>query len=569
MYTSSWCAFVLGLVVLPAFVSAVPLTAPGRTSPRTGSIVLPFSRHKHSRRVVARDADDGDVGGEVGLGDNADLFYSVAVTVGDTTTAVNLDTGSSDLWVMSTDCHTKQCQQSTSPPYDATKTFRPSGNTVTLHFGDSTTGTHATGPVGRDTVTLAALTLENQTLAAVDDTDNSAVTNGGAGIMGLGFFAQSFVQEAAITAQFPGQTGTDIFIEQVANAGPLLSRLVLDGLIDQPIFAITLQRDTIDVSGQGQLTIGALPEGVDNSSITWVPVRLYTAADGGLQPPSFASNETYPLRWEVELDGVFLDGKRLPDTKEQANGIPTPSLSALIDTGNSLIRGPSDVVTDILTQVSPSFANNPNAQPVLPCGAAHNLSFQIGGKLFPVDPRDFVSQFQPDDAQNCIANNVVATDPPSQGALFSWSLGDPFLKSNLVVFYYGNLTHPSVDPPRMGFLSLVPQDAGQLLDQAVGEAQKDGGDFQSTTNAAPTNSALVTESETAVSTPAQSAATPTSTSAQTSAGTSRPDSTVTAPSQTASQSSSASLSHRLPDGHDMWYFCLLPTLSLLFSLCVL
>lgn len=89
--------------------------------------------------------------------------------------------------------------------------------------------------------------------------------------------------------------------------------MVMDGTIEQPLFAvrvsvsqchyqtehatvqITLQRDTIDISGNGQLTIGELPSGIDNSSLTWVPVRLYTPDDGGLQAPTFASGETYPL----------------------------------------------------------------------------------------------------------------------------------------------------------------------------------------------------------------------------------------------------------------------------------
>lgn len=91
---------------------------------------------------------------------------------------------------MSTACRTKQCRQSTSAPYDVSKTFKSLGGSVDLRYGDSVTGTHASGPVGRDTVTLAGLTLEGQTLAAVNDTDNSAVGNGGAGILGLGFPAQ-------------------------------------------------------------------------------------------------------------------------------------------------------------------------------------------------------------------------------------------------------------------------------------------------------------------------------------------------------------------------------------------
>ena len=104
--------------------------------------------------------------------------------------------------------------------------------------------------------------------------------------------------------------------------------------------------------------------------------------------------------------------------------------------------------------------------------------------MFPVDPRDFVSQKNSGDATTCVANNIVSTDPPSSGALFSWSLGDPFMKSNTVVFYYGNLTHPSVDPPRIGFLSNVPQNASALLQDAVSDAQQDGGNFESTLSSA-------------------------------------------------------------------------------------
>lgn len=137
------------------------------------------------------------------------------------------------------------------------------------------------------------------------------------------------------------------------------------------------------------------------------------------------------------------------------------------------------MVNDVLKSVSPAFASNPKAQPTFPCASAHTLSFQIGGQQFPIDPRDFVSQAKTGDASTCVASNIVATDAPSSGALFAWSLGDPFFKSNLVVFYYGNLTHPSLDPPRIGFLSNVPQNATQLLQDAVQDAQAAGGKFES------------------------------------------------------------------------------------------
>lgn len=49
----------------------------------------------------------------------------------------------------------------------------------------------------------------------------------------------------------------------------------------------------IDPSGQGLLSIGKLPDGIDNATLTWVPVRLYTASEGGVRAPSFAPNEVY------------------------------------------------------------------------------------------------------------------------------------------------------------------------------------------------------------------------------------------------------------------------------------
>ncbi|OCH87952.1 acid protease [Obba rivulosa] len=505
MFLSCWCPtavlLLLALVGPDVFTLARPLRLAERDQPAVQKgVTVPLGR----RRVVRRDAASS------GLGDFADLFYTVEVQVGNTSTAVNLDTGSSDLWVKSSDCHTTTCRSSTSVAYSAT-TFQSSGASVDLHYGDSTSGTQASGPVGFDSVGIAGLTVTDQPFAAVNRTNNSAVQYGGAGILGLGFPAQSFVQAAVINLEFNTPLTTDAFVSSIDSLGPVVSRLVQTGAITQPMFSISLQRDTIDVSGHGQLTIGQLPAGVDNSSVTWVPVRLYSPADGGLNPPTFAPDETYPLRWEVPIDAVFLDGQELPASTEQPQGVDSSVVSALIDTGNSLMRGPQDIVNSVLSSVSPAYAADSSAAPVLPCSSAHTLAFQIGGTLFPVDPRDFVSPNSTGDAETCVADNLVATDPPSVGTLFSWSLGDPFLKSNMVVFYYGNLSHPSVDPPRMGFMSVVPSNASLLLQDAISSAQQDGGVFSSTVDVAPTPGA---SSNTVVPTPpistGASSATPTS-----------------------------------------------------------
>ena len=53
------------------------------------------------------------------------------------------------------------------------------------------------------------------------------------------------------------------------------------------------------------------------------------------------------------------------------------------------------------------------------------------------------------------------------------------MNSNLVAFYYGNLTHPSADPPRIGFLSMVPDNANVLLQNSITQAEANGGNFES------------------------------------------------------------------------------------------
>jgi len=46
-----------------------------------------------------------------------------------------------------------------------------------------------------------------------------------------------------------------------------------------------------------------------------------------------------------------------------------------------------------------------------------------------------------------------------------------WVNSVLAAFYYGNITYPSRDPPRMGFLSTVPEDAASQLVSAVAAVQ--------------------------------------------------------------------------------------------------
>ncbi|KAI9457021.1 aspartic peptidase domain-containing protein [Russula earlei] len=438
--------------------------------------------------------------GAIGLGDYIDVTYDVLVQVGETLAPLVLDTGSSDLWVLSSSCST-DCFSVSVPLYPQTS-FQPSGVVVRLEYGDSLTGTFAQGPVGMDIAGVSGLRIQNQYFAAISETNTSVLQTGSAGIFGLGFPVNSIIWNKLLTSGvsrdsspnvrrshslgprvFPDLSGirkhptmhsdkgrslspnmNDVLASFATN-GPLLPRLILAGALASPIVSISLQRDAIDVGGsQGVLSIGELPADIAAEDLTWVPLRCYTSAEGGLPAPEEFPNEVYPITWEVAIDDVYFDGRKL---SRSALAASNPTLTALLDT------------TFWMQSLRSSGGDTYN------CAEAHTLTFQIGGSFYPVDPRDFGSQTFEDTTSRCTPN-LAPRDPPSSGFLYSWSIGDPFLKSVFVAFYYGNLTHPSQDPPRVGLRSNVPSDAAQRLQAAVQLANASfGGNLPLTSEAAP------------------------------------------------------------------------------------
>ena len=128
-------------------------------------------------------------------------------------------------------------------------------------------------------------------------------------------------------------------IESFATYGPLLTRLISQKLLVRPLVAASLQRDTVDIGGNvGMLSIGALPKGISEESLTWVPLRAYNVADGGLPPPPDAPTEVYPLVWEIPVDDVFFNDVKLDRSKLAP---PDVSLSALVDTVRLFLSSPN------------------------------------------------------------------------------------------------------------------------------------------------------------------------------------------------------------------------------------
>ena len=134
-----------------------------------------------------------------------------------------------------------------------------------------------------------------------------------------------------------------------ATLGPFLPRLVANELLALPLFTIRLQRSPDFRNHSGMLTIGGFPQGLKTDNIVWTHVRDYPTSQGGLAAPSespkevsltfdpkivnLTTDEVYPIAWEIPIEDVFLDGRKLPRSSLSS---PNITLSALLDTASIL-----------------------------------------------------------------------------------------------------------------------------------------------------------------------------------------------------------------------------------------
>ncbi|KZT29099.1 acid protease [Neolentinus lepideus HHB14362 ss-1] len=349
--------------------------------------------------------------GESIIDQGQDQSYLGSVNIGSPAQQFNLilDTGSADLWVAGSSC--TSCSSST-PTFSSSQSssFQSSTNSagqqqsLTIKYGSG----EVAGTLASDSVTMSGFQISEQQFVVVDQTSSGLLSGSNAGIMGLGF-------------QAIASSGATPFWEALVNANQL----------SQPMMSFWLRRliDDSQASSTSELYGGEFTLGGTNTS-------LYT---GDVQFIDFPSG-AQPSFWLLSVSGVTVQGKSV--------SVPTGNGAlAAIDTGTTLIGGPSDAVQAVWAAVpgSQALSGEYSGFYSFPCNTNVEVSISFGGNSWPISPADM--NLGAINGNTCLGGIFDLTEGADVGSGNpSWVVGDTFLKNVYTVF--------RANPPSVGFAQL-------------------------------------------------------------------------------------------------------------------
>ncbi|CAF3179349.1 unnamed protein product [Rotaria sp. Silwood2] len=338
---------------------------------------------------------------------------------------INFDTGSSDLWVPSSSCHSS-CNGFNKYTSIQSTTYVANGRRFSIIYGD---GSSANGSFSIDTVTINGIAVHNQTFAECTFLRGMS-NNINDGILGLAY---------------PNLT--------TGGENPLFYNMWSQGLIPEAIFSFYLNPDTSAESG-GELIFGGADSSKYTGSITYTSVAI----------------EGY---WEFLMTSVSV-----------GSTIVSSSAYAIADTGTTLIIGPTAQVTalnvalggtyDSSSQIVYFFLTSlPNEYHLnlvilfkytVDCynrsiSSFPNVTFTISDTVFTLTPLQYLLIIR-DESNGYVCFSIFAPQNirDSVGNRF-WILGDYFLYRYYSVFDIVN--------NRVGFATSISYDWTQSVDSSL------------------------------------------------------------------------------------------------------
>lgn len=261
--------------------------------------------------------------------DDLDDAYDANVSIGTPAQVLSLDfdTGSSDLWVFSSETPTSQRNGQTI--YTASKSStasKISGATWSISYGD---GSSSSGDVYKDTVTIGGLTVKSQAVELAKTVSSSFTSESATdGLVGLAFSTLNTVSP----------TKQKTFFDNAKSA------------LNSPLFTADLKHQAA-----GHYNFGYIDSSAYTGSISYVNVDS-SQGFWGFSPT--------------------VNGK---------------TVSGIADTGTTLLYLPTSVVSAYYKQISGAKNNNNAGGYTFPCSATPPaFTFSVGGKTITV-PSDYLN----------------------------------------------------------------------------------------------------------------------------------------------------------------------------------
>ncbi|XP_032270916.1 pepsin F-like [Halichoerus grypus] len=376
---------VLGLVALSECLVIIPLTRikSMRENLREKDRLRDYLE-KHPYNLAYKFVESVDLDLEVyyePMRNYLDLAYVGTISIGTPPQEfkVIFDTGSSDLWVPSTYCSSPACANHNVFNPLLSSTFRISGRPIHLQYGSG----RMSGFLAYDTVQFGGLIDESQAF--------------GLSLREPGKFMEYAVFDGILGLGYPSLS--------LGGTLPIFDNLWKQGLISEELFAFYLSKKEEEGS---VVMFGGVDHSYYSGELNWVPVSK-------------------ALYWQLSVDSISMNEMVIA-----CDG----GCEAIIDTGTSLLIGPSDVVFNIqkIIDAKQSYSG----EYIIDCDAVSTLPdivFTINGINYSVPASAYIRE---DHQGTCYSN----FDEGKGGLLLSdsWILGDVFLRLYFTVFNRANNT---------------------------------------------------------------------------------------------------------------------------------
>ncbi|XP_047330219.1 aspartic proteinase A1-like [Impatiens glandulifera] len=219
--------------------------------------------------------------------DNMQYYGEISIGTPPQKFNVVFDTGSSDLWIPSTECYYDSPACYNHSKYDARRsiTYRVNGKYTEIHYGSGSIAGH----ISQDNVLVGGLTIKNQNFIEARRLSGSVFE----------------------FTKFDGVLGLGLHEISPGGSVPVWYNMMNQGLIRNQSFSFWLNSKTTGEEG-GELVFGGTDTRHYKGEHTYVPV-------------------THKSSWLFDMGDVFVEGQP----------IGVSGCSAIADSGASLLTGPT------------------------------------------------------------------------------------------------------------------------------------------------------------------------------------------------------------------------------------